>query len=110
MSDTTGEAPLDVAARFATEDEARQAVERLTLRGIGALSERGDDANGPFAVLVVPGETHRACEVLGIAADRPAEPPPSRRPQLLWVLVVFGAALIILPALAFLLSFKLSGG
>ena len=111
MSDSiSAAAPYEVAARYATQDDARRAVETLILRGLGAMSEPDEDAGAGFAVLVVPGQTAQAAEILGLPVEHPPEPPRRGRPQLLWVLVIFGAALIILPALAFFVSFKLSGG
>jgi hypothetical protein len=110
MTDLEQNGSFEVVARYQVDDEARQAVETLTLRGIGAMSERQDHPQAPFAVLVVPGETSRAREVLGLPQAASADPVPSRRPQLIWVLAVFVAALIILPVIAFFVSFKLSGG
>jgi hypothetical protein len=109
---------MEIAARYETDDGARAAVETLTLRGVGATWEERSSPDaastgGAFAVLVVPGEAARAREILGFA------PPPDdatsasgvdRRKQVFWVLVVFGLAMIIVPAIAFFVSYKLSGG
>jgi hypothetical protein len=120
MSDTASDQSFEVAARYETDDDARQAVEALTLRGVGATWEQRsspDSAStgGDFAVLVVPGEASRAREILGFAAppERDSTSPSAaseRRKQIFWVLVVFGLAMIIIPAIAFFVSFKLSGG
>ena len=110
MSDSASGEPLAVAARYDTEEEARRAVETLILRGVGAMSEQRDEPGPPHVVLVVPGETRHASEILGLPDLGEPEPEPVRRPQLVWILAIFGAALIILPLLAFFLSFKLAGG
>jgi hypothetical protein len=74
------------------------------------MTEPDEDAGAGFAVLVVPGQTSHAAEILGLPVEHPPEPPRKGRPQVLWVLVIFGVALIVLPLLAFFVSFKLSGG
>jgi hypothetical protein len=110
MSDSASGEPLAVAARYDTEEDARRAVETLLLRGVGAMSEHREGGGPSHVVLVVPEETRHASEILGLPDPGEPDVPPARRPQLVWILAVFGAALIILPLLAFLLSFKLAGG
>lgn len=110
MSDATGADELVVAARYVTEDEARRAVETLLLRGFGATSEHRPGPGPSHVVLVVPGLAAKAGEILGTGEPEADVEPASRRGQVLWILAVFGVALIVLPLLAFLLSYKLSGG
>jgi hypothetical protein len=110
MTDLDQDGSFEIVARYEVDQEARQAVEALTLRGIGAMSEQQAHPQAPFVVLVVPGETNRAREILGLPAVANSESEPSRRPQVIWIAGVFVAALIILPLIAFFVSFKLSGG
>jgi hypothetical protein len=120
MSDTASDQSFEIAARYESDDEAREAVEALTLGGVGATWESratpdAADTGGEFAVLVVPGEAVRAREILGFAAAPDGAGPSAaqkedRRKQLFWVLLVFGLAMIVVPAIAFFVSFKLSGG
>jgi hypothetical protein len=103
-------APYEVAARFATEDEARDAVETLILRGLGAMAAPGRGGEPGFEVLVVPGETGHAAEILGLPVDETPAPRRGGRRQFLSVLAIFGVAIVVLPVVAFFVSFKLSGG
>src|SRR5512147_1071152 len=92
----------EVVARYRAEADANQAVEDLVLRGTGAIVER-QAHEAPFALLVVNGQADRAREVLGLppvtGLDVPIEKPA--RPQMFWVIVIFLAALIILPLIGF---------
>lgn len=100
----------EVVARYHVEDEANHAVEDLLLRGVGAMVER-QPHEAPFALLVVDGAGDRAREVLGLPAVASDEPPRTKdRSQWLWVLLIFVAAMIVLPVIAFFVSYKLSGG
>jgi hypothetical protein len=111
MSDSASPAaPYEVAARFATEDEAHAAVETLILRGLGAMAKPCPDGEAGFDVLVVPGETPHAAEILGLPVEDAPEPRRGGRRQVLSVLAIFGVALVVLPVVAFFVSFKLSGG
>jgi hypothetical protein len=120
MSDTASDQSFEIAARYETDDAARQAVESLTVRGVGATWEERATTDGSstanYAVLVVPGDASRAREILGVGtvsedtATTASSPADARRRQLFWVLVVFGIAMIVVPAIAFYVTFKLSGG
>jgi hypothetical protein len=112
MSDSSSGEPLAEVARFDSADEARRAAEKLVMRGVGVVTEPRDEPDPGFAILVVPEVSPQAAEILGLSPERVAttEALPPRRPQLLMILAVFGVALVVLPLLAFFLSFKLSGG
>jgi hypothetical protein len=112
MTDSASGEALAEVARFDTSEEARRAAETLVLRGVGAVTEPRDGPEAGFALLVVPEVAPQAAEILGLSpkAVTDLESPRPPRPQLLYVLAVFGAALILLPLLAFFVSFKLSGG
>lgn len=108
---------MRVVVRYETEDEATSAVKVLTRRGIGALVERESKADGEagFEVLVVLGDMERACETLGVDAPESlsedlAALSRRRFPDWVLVLIIFIAAMIILPLAAYFLSYKLSGG
>lgn len=108
------------AVQYATEDEARAAAETLVLRGIGASWEEADEppAEGMpagYFVVVADGEATRAREVLGVPEPEPsAEALAARakrgRPQWLYVGGIFLVAMIVIPVIAFYVSFKLAGG
>lgn len=111
----TDDLAYDAIARFATEDEARRAVETLVEQGIGATWEPTpvpDPETGlsTFTLLVVPGDGSRARELLGLPPVEGDEPPSRRLPQWAYVVAIFVAALIIIPTIAFFVSFKLAGG
>jgi len=103
-----------VAVRYPTERLARQAVESLTIHGIGALNDvlespTPDEAR--FVVLVVPDDLDRAREVLGVEAPPvPDAPVASRGWSNMTVLLIFAAAMILVPLVAFYVSYKLFGG
>jgi hypothetical protein len=110
MSDDRHDDGFEVVARYHVEDEANQAVEALVLRGVGAVVER-QPHEAPFTLLVVAGQADRAREVLGLPAVVTEDAPvPKARSQLVWVLLIFAAAMVVLPVIAFFVSFKLSGG
>jgi hypothetical protein len=113
----TEQADYDAIATYPTEREAREAVEALTMRGIGATwqpseGEATSDRPPSFDLLVVQGDGVRACQVLGLPEpDEPdAEEGRAAIPDWVWVAAIFLAALIILPALAFFVTYRLSGG
>ncbi len=113
----TDHADFDTVAEFPTDVEARQAVETLTLEGVGATWEPvgaidGVTAPSSFRVLVVPVDLAKASRVLGLAEpdeldDEDDEP---LIPEWAYVVAIFGAALVIIPLIAFFVSYKLSGG
>ncbi len=107
MSDSHDVAEFEVAASYSSEEEARQAAARLLLKGMGAATEPGPDG---FCVMVVPGQGAQAAEILGVTRDQVADEPERTRSQVVPVLLIFGAAMIILPLVAFFVSYKLSGG
>jgi hypothetical protein len=115
---TTDHADFDTVAEFTTDAEARRAVETLTLEGVGATWEPvGEPDQGvggsAFRVLVVPGDLPKACRVLGLAEPDPSGDDDDDEPLIpewVFVAVIFGAALLIIPLIAFFVSFKLSGG
>ncbi|MEJ5256440.1 MAG: hypothetical protein WHS89_13935 [Acidimicrobiales bacterium] len=113
----TEELAYDAIARFGTEDEVREVVATLVERGIGATWEPTpvpDPETGmsTFTLLVVPGDGARARELLGLAPGGDDEPTGRwrRLPQWAYLLAIFVAALIIIPAIAFFVSYKLAGG
>lgn len=107
---------LVTVTTFATRAELSAAVESLTLAGIGAVGERADqDAAGTFRVAVLVTDAERACDVLGVEPSqdlmrRVAELGAKARPRWVWVLAIFAVAMIVLPALAFYVTYKLTGG
>jgi hypothetical protein len=110
MTNAEHEDGYETVARYHVETEADQAVEALVLRGVGALIERGEH-EAPFALVVVAADANRAREILGLPQVASTEAPRVRdRLHLVWMLVIFAAALIILPVIAFFVTFKLSGG
>lgn len=113
MSDPDLTDGYEVVARYHDEDDANRAAEVLLMRGTGAVVER-QSHDAPFALLVVTGGGPRAREVLGLTPDAPlaTEPTPQKRvrPQVVWIVLIFLAAMIVLPVISFLVSFKLSGG
>jgi len=105
---------FEIAVRYPSQRLARQAVENLTIHGIGALNEMVEgetDDEARFAVLVVPADVERARELLGVAAPAAADAPSPRQGwSTVSVLIIFAAAMIIVPLLAFFISYKLFGG
>jgi hypothetical protein len=101
----------EIVARYHLEDDANAAAETLVLRGLGAIVETRTDHEAAFTLVAVSGDADRARALLGLPAVEDDEPlrPPSKS-NLFWVGAIFIAAMVILPALAFFVSFKLSGG
>jgi hypothetical protein len=113
----TDQADYDTVAEFATDAEARQAVETLILEGVGATWEPVGTRDGvvdpsSFRVLVVPVDLPKASRVLGLpepdVVDDEGEEPLI--PEWVYVVAIVGAAMIIIPLIAFFVSFKISGG
>jgi hypothetical protein len=121
---------MNVLQWYATEAEARQAAATLIERGVGAdmetepasveLAAEGIDSQvthdgARFGVAVLATDDRRAREILGlpeaaeVLGDRDDEITRSVRSVLIPVLVA-AAVLIIVPLVAFFVSFKLSGG
>ena len=117
MASVVDDAEYEVIARYTSEAELCAAIEHLTLAGIGTRSEEGtvpDPALGQVvhSLCVVPGDGNRARGVLGLAAmpDEPGTATGRRFPDWVYLLAIFLAAAIIVPAIAFFVTFKLSGG
>ena len=121
----------EVVATVADHDDARPLVESLLLAGLGPSVR--DTPHG-VEVTVVAGQGRRAREVLGLAEEDPAPPAPAPRRSLVnpfgpgpgaapsgdapvadrsstaRALVIFAVALVVIPAVAFYISFKVAGG
>jgi hypothetical protein len=113
MSDPHVADGYEVVARYHAEDDASRDAEALLMRGTGAIVER-QPHDAPFALLVVAGGAARAREALGLAAapaaDTAVTTEKRARPQVVWIALIFLAAMVLLPIVGFLVSFKLSGG
>lgn len=104
----------------ATADEANATARELLLHGIGAtaegpISSDGSDEHQPYGVLVVRGDRLRAREILGIVDERELELEEVDRarrtaPSLKILIPVLIGAFFLIPAAAFYLSYKVSGG
>jgi hypothetical protein len=103
---------MTTVATYGAEDAARDAAASLVSHGVGATVEPGGYG---FCVAVLDSDLPRAHQVLGI------EPPPAQtevseaemtRSMRVWLVPVLllGTALLVVPVIAFLVSFKLSGG
>jgi hypothetical protein len=103
------------AATYGTEPEVRAAVETLTMRGIGATWEPSGDGPSAYHLVVVEGAAVRARAVLGVAEPEPdaagmVERRWRERPQWLYAVFIVLGALVVIPLVAFYLSYKLAGG
>ncbi len=101
----------EIVARYHYEDDAKAAAETLLLGGLGAMVETQIDHEAAFNLVVVPGDADRARALLGLPAVEATEPlrPPSKS-NLFWLGAIFIAAMVILPASAFFVSFTISRG
>jgi hypothetical protein len=101
----------EIVARYHVEDDAKAAAETLLLGGLGAIVETQTDHQAAFTLVVVPDDADRARALLGLPPVDKAEPlrPPAKS-NLFWIGAIFIAAMVILPAIAFFVSFKISGG
>jgi hypothetical protein len=113
-----GFAPLEgltIVLHTETEAAAQQAATTLVERGIGAEVVPGGGGETRFAVAVLLADSPRACDLLGVERqqqdddDTDQQLTRSTRNMLIPVLIGI-AAFLIVPLLAFLISFKLSGG
>ena len=110
--------PMIVVDRYESVDVARRTAASLVERGVGATVEPvtpdEPDATERWAVTVMPDDRSRARELLGLRddhvdADHDEQLTRSVRSVLIPVLV--GAVVLLtVPLLAFLVSYKLSGG
>ena len=104
---------MAVVVNYDTEADANANAASLVEHGLGAAVEANDD--GGWAVTVLPADRARAAELLGLpgpedaTADDSEELTRSVRSMLVPVLVGI-AVLILVPLIAFFVSFKLSGG
>ena len=92
---------------------ADAAAARLVAAGIGATvdlfvpppaespPEGPPSQDGRWVVQVLDVDHVRACEVLGLAAPEPEEPPRRELPRWVMILLIWTAAMITLPLLAF---------
>jgi hypothetical protein len=105
------EPEMTVVEWFDAVDDASRAAASLVENGVGAVLEHGSPPRTGLAVLA--GDATRARQVLGLESivDEPDDDELKRmgRGWLVPVLV-FGLAMILVPLLAFFLSYKLSGG
>ena len=93
----------------AAESQAAYLVER----GVGATIESDEDA-GTLGLAVLTVDAGRARDVLGLSqldVETAAED-EVLRPDRAWLipLLIFGAALLVIPIVAFLFAFKVAGG
>lgn len=128
-------APDEVVATVADADEARPLIESLLLAGLGPSLRDGPTGT---EITVVTGQGGRARQVLGLpgAASEPpggarSKPGPGgvrspggegpgiaptsaldaiRRSSTVRALVIFAIALVVIPTVAFFVSYKLAGG
>ncbi len=105
---------MAVVATYESPDEAKSNAASLVQQGLGAAVEAAGD--GQWTVTVLPGDRSRARELLGIPEtpgeagdDDSDELTRSVRTMLVPVLVGI-MVLILVPLIAFFVSFKLSGG
>jgi hypothetical protein len=122
----------EVVATVSDHDEARPMVESLLLAGLGPSLR---DGPAGVEVTVVAGQGRRARQVLGLPDAEPVGPVPSAprrslasvlgspavaattdgspvrdRSSTVRALVIFAVALVVIPAVAFYISFKVAGG
>jgi hypothetical protein len=106
----------ELIAGYESETEARAAVETLLLSGLGArYRSPQESASSEFQLQVVAGDGRRAREVLGLPAPEPSAHDRvvelrQRRPPWFAIVVIFLAALVVIPLVAFYVTFKLTGG
>jgi hypothetical protein len=107
---------LTVVGWYETAEKANWAAGVLVERGIGAMVEADPDATR-FGVALLPADVDRGRQVLGLPEPQsgPVEDGDeddlrgSARSMLVPVLVA-AAVLVLVPLVAFLITFKLSGG
>jgi hypothetical protein len=109
--DAAVEPEMTVIEWFDALDDANQAAAALVEHGVGAILETGSPPRTGLAVLA--DDAAWARQVLGLEAEGNASDSDElRRMSRGWLVpvLVFGLVLILLPLLAFFVSFKLSGG
>jgi hypothetical protein len=105
---------LSLLQWYDTSEEAQRAASVLVEHGIGAVVEPAPDI-ARFGVALLPGDVARGRELLGLPepeSELVDDENVLRRSNrgLLIPVVVAAAVLLIVPLLAFFISFKLTGG
>jgi hypothetical protein len=107
---------LTTVATYPTEDAARDAAAALVAHGVGATVEPVSEVlQAGYHVDVLDSDSVRAHHLLGLeltAQHHEAEQEEMARSMRQWLLPVLAVAvvLVLVPVIAFLVSFKLSGG
>jgi hypothetical protein len=105
---------MTIIEHYPTVQAAEGQAAYLVERGVGAAVGAPDDS-GSFGLSVLSDDAERAREVLGLTEVVEREEPTqieligSARPLLIPVLLI-GLAMVVIPIVAFLVTFKLSGG
>jgi hypothetical protein len=104
---------MTIIEHYGTQDAAQSQALYLVERGVGATVEP-EVGTGAFSLAVLADDADRAREVLGLTQVEREEVTETdliaaNRPWLIPVLLI-GVALFIIPVVAFLAAFKLSGG
>jgi hypothetical protein len=105
---------LRVLQWYPSADDAQRAASVLVEHGIGAAVER-TPTEDQFGVALLPGDVDRGRQILGLPDEATSEDDAmaqlrgSTRTVLLPVLLA-AAVLVLVPLLAFFVTFKLSGG
>jgi len=105
------EPEMTVVEWFDALDDANRAAASLVEHGVGAVLEQGSPPRTGVAVLV--GDASRARQVLGLEAEAETfESDELKEMSRTWLIpvLIFAVAIVVVPLVAFLLSFKLSGG
>jgi|KBSMisStaDraftv2_1062788.scaffolds.fasta_scaffold486570_2 hypothetical protein len=103
---------MTIIERYETQQAADGQASFLVERGVGAAVE--PDGNGSFGLAVLDEDASRAREIIGLVEPEANEPSEvdligAARPWLIPVLLI-GVAMFVIPVVAFLVTFKLSGG
>jgi len=119
-TDADGTGPMAVVESYATEEEAVEQARLLVEHGIGAsvaearAGKEPASPNAAFRLEVLPIDVPRAERVLGFVEPDPdydpADPPRLEKGPTPWkaLLLIWLAAMIVVPVLAFLLTWQLS--
>jgi len=119
-TDVDGTGPMAVVESYATEEEAVEQARLLVEHGIGAsvaearAGKEPASPNAAFRLEVLPIDVPRAERVLGFVEPDPdydpADPPRLEKGPTPWkaLLLIWLAAMIVVPVLAFLFTWQLS--